>query len=368
MSTQSDLGTISTLLGDALSQSAKLFQNEVDLAKAELGEKLQQVGWAIGFFAAAAVLVIPALVMALFALSAALMEAGWSQPSSYLVSAVVAAAVAGALFAVGLNRLDARNLAPRETMRQLEKDKVTVKEMVQMSNFLDNLKEAVRENPLSAALIGGGALWLLIGNERLKNAAASASAATAPLADIGAKSAVERAQIHEQSADRSGNRPRIIAARRHIGCARPRARHQRLHPAPQTRSKIGSEKGLLTRRESLSKAAEALPPKETMAKVQSSLSDLLERQPLVLGAIGLAVGVAVAGAFTASDLENEWVGEVSDRVKEDLKARAGAVSQSAREASDTLKAELGDIGSEAADRLHEAGRNAMNAARGKASA
>ena len=130
MSTQSDLGTISTLLGDALSQFAKLFQNEVDLAKAELGEKLQQVGWAIGFFAAAAVLIIPALVMALFALSAALMEADWSQPISYLVSAVVAAAVAGALFAVGMNRLDARNLAPRETIRQLEKDKVTVKEMV----------------------------------------------------------------------------------------------------------------------------------------------------------------------------------------------------------------------------------------------
>jgi hypothetical protein len=130
MSTQSDLGTISTLLGDALSQFAKLFQNEVDLAKAELGEKVQQVGGAVGFLAAAAVLVIPALVMALFALSAALMESGWSQPISYLVSAVVAAAVAGALFAVGMKRLDARNLAPRETMRQLEKDKVTVKDMV----------------------------------------------------------------------------------------------------------------------------------------------------------------------------------------------------------------------------------------------
>jgi membrane protein implicated in regulation of membrane protease activity len=130
MSTPSDRGTISNLLGDALSQFAKLFQNEVDLARAELGEKVQQVAWAVGLLAAAAVLVIPALVMALFALSAALMESGWSQPISYLVSAVVAAAVAGVLFAVGWNRLDARNLAPRETMRQLEKDKVTVKDMV----------------------------------------------------------------------------------------------------------------------------------------------------------------------------------------------------------------------------------------------
>jgi hypothetical protein len=89
---------------------------------------------------------------------------------------------------------------------------------------------------------------------------------------------------------------------------------------------------------------------------------------LVLGAIGLALGAAVAGAFGPSDLENEWVGEVSDKVKEDLNARAGAVSQSVREASDTLKAEIDDIGSEALERLQETGRNAMDAARGKVKA
>ena len=47
-----------------------------------------------------------------------------------LTSAIVAAVLAGVLFAIGINRLDARNLAPRETMRQLEKDKDTVKGMV----------------------------------------------------------------------------------------------------------------------------------------------------------------------------------------------------------------------------------------------
>lgn len=128
--TKSDLRTISTLVGDALSQFAKLFQNEVDLAKAELGEKVQKVGGAVGFIVAGAVLVIPGLVMALFALSAALIAAGWSQPVSYLLSAILAFVVAGILFAIGINRLNARNLAPRETMRQLEKDKNTVKEMV----------------------------------------------------------------------------------------------------------------------------------------------------------------------------------------------------------------------------------------------
>jgi chromate transport protein ChrA len=91
---------------------------------------MQQVGGAMGFIAAGAILVMPALVMALFALSAALIKAGWSQPISYLASAVIAAVLAGVLFAVGINRLGARHLAPRETMRQLEKDKDAVKEMV----------------------------------------------------------------------------------------------------------------------------------------------------------------------------------------------------------------------------------------------
>jgi uncharacterized oligopeptide transporter (OPT) family protein len=113
-----------------MSQFAKLFQNEVDLAKAELGEKVQQIGSAAGLIAAGAVLVIPAIVMALFALSAALIAGGWSQPVAYLISAIVAAVLAGILFAVGMNRLDARHLAPRETLRQLEKDKETVKGMV----------------------------------------------------------------------------------------------------------------------------------------------------------------------------------------------------------------------------------------------
>lgn len=130
MSTKTDFRAISHLFGDALSQFSKLFQNEVDLAKAELGEKVQQIGSAAGLIAAGAVLVIPAIVMVLFALSAALIAGGWSQPVAYLISAIVAAVLAGILFAVGMNRLDARHLTPRETLRQLDKDKQTVKGMV----------------------------------------------------------------------------------------------------------------------------------------------------------------------------------------------------------------------------------------------
>ena len=95
--------------------------------------------------------------------------------------------------------------------------------------------------------------------------------------------------------------------------------------------KDGFEKGADYVRDNFGQLDEILPGKETFTRAQSSLADLLERQPLVLGAIGLAVGAAVAGAFRASDLENEWVGEYSDSVKDDVNERAGAVSQSVRD-------------------------------------
>ena len=129
-SSQSEFREISTMLGDAMSQFAKLFQNEVDLAKAEVGEKLQKIGGGLSLIVGGAVLVIPAIVMALFALSAALISAGWSQPVSYLMSAIIAAAVAAVLVVLGINRLDLRRLALRETIGQLEKDKDTAKGMV----------------------------------------------------------------------------------------------------------------------------------------------------------------------------------------------------------------------------------------------
>jgi hypothetical protein len=130
MTDKSDLRTITTLMGEALSQFSKLFQNEIDLAKAELGEKAQQVGIAAGFLAGAALLVIPALVMLLFALAAALINGGWSQPVAYLITGLAATVVAAILAIVGIQRLKPENLKPDETIRQLERDKATVKGFV----------------------------------------------------------------------------------------------------------------------------------------------------------------------------------------------------------------------------------------------
>jgi hypothetical protein len=231
------------------------------------------------------------------------------------------------------------------------------------TGFLDNLKEAVRENPLAAALVGGGALWLLMGNDKLRRAAGSVTSATVPLADIGAHNSRSAEPKFEHSPPtapdmENGSSQRVSETLRDAASATSGAVSG---AAEAIKDRV--EESVTHARENLDKLGSALPRKETLAQAQSSFSDLLERQPLALGAIGLAIGAAVAGAFNRSDLENEWVGELSDSVKADLNARAGAVSQSVREASDTLKAEIGDMGTESLERLKETGRNAMDAAR-----
>jgi hypothetical protein len=229
------------------------------------------------------------------------------------------------------------------------------------TSFLDNLREAVRENPLAAALIGGGALWLLMGDEKLKRAGSSMGAAAAPLADIGAPNLRPKPKFTTSppTAPEMDN-----GSSHHLGDTLRDAKNTASEAASGAADAIKDrfDESVTYARENVGKLGGAMPRKETIARVQSSFSNLLERQPLLLGAIGLAVGATVAGAFSGSALESEWMGELSDNVKKDLNARAGAVAQSMREASDTLKAEVDDIGTEIQDRLQATARSGMDAA------
>jgi hypothetical protein len=61
--------------------------------------------------------------------------------------------------------------------------------------------------------------------------------------------------------------------------------------------------------------------------VQQELAHLFERQPLALGAVGLAIGAAIAAAVPATDAEKQMMGEASGLVKDQAKKFAsGAVA------------------------------------------
>lgn len=123
--------SIPELLSDVLAQLAKLIGNEFDLAKAELSSKANQVSRAVAMIGAGAVIMIPALVLLLFAAAAALMQAGFSDPVAYLLAGGAGALLAAILIGVGISRMSGDALKPSMTIEQLQRDKVAAKEMLQ---------------------------------------------------------------------------------------------------------------------------------------------------------------------------------------------------------------------------------------------
>jgi hypothetical protein len=122
--------SIPELLSDVLAQLAKLIGNEFDLAKAELSGKASQVGRAAAMIGAGAVIMIPAVVVLLFAAAAGLIHAGFSDPIAYLIVGGGAVLLAAILIAVGINRMSGDALKPAVTIDQLQRDKAAAKEMV----------------------------------------------------------------------------------------------------------------------------------------------------------------------------------------------------------------------------------------------
>src|ERR1700722_1753896 len=122
--------TVSQLFGDSLAELAKLIQNELDLARAELREKVRLLGGAIGLIAAGAALLIPALVLILYAIAAWLIMLGLMAPLAYLAAGLGAVTVAAALLWTGMGRLSGDALKPTATMGEIERDKNLAKELM----------------------------------------------------------------------------------------------------------------------------------------------------------------------------------------------------------------------------------------------
>jgi hypothetical protein len=125
-----DNRSIPELFGDALAQLSKLFQNEVDLARAELSLKASEAAGAMKLIAVGAGLLIPALVLILFAIAAALTQIGFSGPGAYLCSGLGAAIIAFVLIWIGVARLSGDALKPSITIEQIHRDTIAAKELM----------------------------------------------------------------------------------------------------------------------------------------------------------------------------------------------------------------------------------------------
>jgi hypothetical protein len=171
------------------------------------------------------------------------------------------------------------------------------------SHFVRDLGDAARKNPLSAALIGMGVIWLFTGNrpveragnlvrrtglDRIPDAAGNAFDAARSTMRSGANAVGDGVASATEALRENGADVLDSAARRGRDYADVASEY--VSSLPETGA-------------------------EMFDTLRSNLSGLFEAQPLALGAIGLAIGAGIAAALPSSEVEAEYLGEASDGIK-----------------------------------------------------
>ncbi|WP_099826282.1 phage holin family protein [Oceaniglobus indicus] len=125
MTTEKSTGN---LLSDALTQVSSLVRNEVDLARAEINENLNQAAVALGMIVGAVVVFLTALNVLSAAVVAGLTEAGIPGGWSALIVGVIFAVIGYGMLKKGTNDLKLSSLAPTRTAKNVKRDANAVKE------------------------------------------------------------------------------------------------------------------------------------------------------------------------------------------------------------------------------------------------
>lgn len=204
------------------------------------------------------------------------------------------------------------------------------------SNFMRDLGDAISRNPVPAALVGMGVVWLFSG--RKAHWAASSVRSGLDWASEAASHAGEAASSTLRAgAQYAGTAARTTAETVQDSAARFGERQ------------VGAPSDL----------ARSLPEEGTMIEgVRSSLTESFQRQPLALGAIGLAIGAGLAAALPSTRVEADYLGETSDAFKKRAQEFASEQAARARQVSEKAL----DAAAEEARRQHLTTEDAKSAA------
>lgn len=229
------------------------------------------------------------------------------------------------------------------------------------TDFLRDLGDAARKNPLSAALIGMGILWLFTGNRPVERAGDIVRSGFDRIPDsAGSVFEAARSTVKSSADSVAGG---LTSASEKLREGRP--------AVFDSAARFGRDQA-----DTASEYARSIPESgpAMFDTVRSNLTELFKAQPLALGAIGLAIGAGIAAALPPTEVEAAYLGETSDSTKEkavefvtEQATRAatvaenvvGAVTEEARKQGLTVeaaKSAVGDISAKVGRVVDAAGK------------
>jgi ElaB/YqjD/DUF883 family membrane-anchored ribosome-binding protein len=194
------------------------------------------------------------------------------------------------------------------------------------NKVLTTAVEQLRENPIPIALIGLGVAWLAISQTRRATAPSGYPEGYYPTYE----------GYDEEEGLRAKVRAKADAAKAKLADTAEKAK-ARLADA-QTQA----EEGISTARGKASEYAHLAQEKagEYGRVARQRFDETLDHEPLVIGAIGLAVGAAIGAALPATPVERRYFGPARSKAAEAAKAQFGQVKDVAQRAYGQVKDEL----------------------------
>ncbi len=122
--------SIPELFGELVDHLSTLFRKEIQLAKTEAGEKVQQATRAGAMIAIGGVVLLAALIIFLNSIVEWLVVLGLGRQWATLIVAIVIGIIGYVLLRKGIGDLKAGSLAPNKTLNQLRADAHTAKEQI----------------------------------------------------------------------------------------------------------------------------------------------------------------------------------------------------------------------------------------------
>lgn len=216
------------------------------------------------------------------------------------------------------------------------------------SKFVDQAKE----NPMPLAVMGVGLAWLMTSNRNKASQAYPTEPRTWSSGDGAVRD--DGASFGDMASERMGD------ARDAMQGAAAKASDL----MDSARARVGDTTARMSDMAAQAKDRAA----DVTNRTQQAVSDLLEREPLLVAGIGLVVGLAIGASIPSTEVEDRTLGKVRDKVVDRTKAVASDtlddltdVAEAAYgSAKDALQG--GDDGRSAAERAGDAVQRAVESA------
>jgi hypothetical protein len=219
-------------------------------------------------------------------------------------------------------------------------------------DFVNALQDAVRENPISAALVGMGVLWMFMGGSNTSLFGGGGRKSIFRTAMQGAEQVGDAVRDTAEHVSSSVSRTANVAAgtasqvtdavRQASAVVGDTASRTAGQAADAVSSAYGATTDVASRAaETISNATTtaATALQNTGAKWGTNLSDLFDRQPLLLGAMGLAIGAGIASSIPTTEAEKKVMGETSNFIRDTVTEKAAQVKDMADAALQEVKAQ-----------------------------